>query len=71
MMGGITPNNGDRVFIRFYFGMLAILMLYGFGMMAVILFGDKALATKMLVGFAGMFSGLIGLGSGYVLGRSK
>jgi len=72
MMGEVRPNgSSDLVFIRFFFGILVILLLYGVGMMAVVLFGDKALAARMLVGFAGMFSGVLGLGTGYLLGRSK
>jgi len=72
MMGGVRPNgSSDLVFMRFFFGILTILLLYGVGMMAVVLFGDKGLAARMLIGFAGMFSGVLGLGTGYLLGRSK
>lgn len=46
-----------------------IIALYGLGMIFVILFGDERLAARMLNGFAAMFSGLLGLGAGYLLGR--
>jgi len=36
----------------------------------VILFGENNLAIKMMGGFSAMFTGLLGLGSGYFLGRN-
>lgn len=62
--------NGERdiLFERFALGLFIILLLYGFGMGASVLFGDENLAARMLTGFATMFSGVLGLGSGYLLG---
>jgi hypothetical protein len=60
----------NLLFIRFASGLFILLILYGFGMTAVIFWGDSSLASKMLVGFAAMFSGVLGLGSGYLLGRN-
>lgn len=62
--------NGERdiLFERFAFGLFIILLLYGFGMGAAVLFGDTNLAARMLTGFASMFAGVLGLGSGYLLG---
>jgi hypothetical protein len=61
----------DFIFLRFFFGLLVVLLLYGLGMMAVIFFANEAIGLRMLSGFASMFSGLLGLGSGYLLGRNR
>jgi hypothetical protein len=58
----------DALFVRFVVGLFVILILYGAGMGAMLLFGDSSLASKMLSGFASMFAGILGLGSGYLLG---
>jgi ribose/xylose/arabinose/galactoside ABC-type transport system permease subunit len=58
----------NTLFYRFFMGLFAILLLYGAGMTAVILFGDAPLASKMVSGFATMFSGVLGFGGGYLLG---
>jgi hypothetical protein len=50
---------------------MAIIILYGAGMFGVIIWGSESVANKMVVGFAAMFSGVLGLGSGYLLGKSN
>ena len=54
--------------MRFATGMFVLLLLYGGGMLAVVLWGDARLAAKMLTAFTSMFAGALGLGSGYLLG---
>jgi uncharacterized RDD family membrane protein YckC len=61
----------DRLFVRFAAGLLAVLLLYGVAMLAVALSGDVVLASKMVSGFGSMFAGILGVGSGYLLGRSS
>jgi hypothetical protein len=60
----------DTLFIRFAAAMFTILALYGCGALVVVLFGDINLARVMLSAFASMFAGILGLGSGYLLGRN-
>lgn len=60
--------NRDDLFTRFAAGLFVILILYGAGMLAAVLWGDEKLASKMLSAFTSMFAGLLGLGSGYLLG---
>lgn len=64
-------EGGDRLFRIFLYGVFTVLLLYGIGMTGVILFGDNVLATKMLNLFAGMFGGVLGLGTGYLIGRNN
>lgn len=59
----------DELFYRFVQGLFAILLLYGAGMFIVILTSNTSIATKMIAGFASMFSGILGIGTGYLLGR--
>jgi hypothetical protein len=61
----------DQLFAYFTRGLTLVLVLYGAGMMACVLFGDAALASKLINGFTTMFAALVGLGSGYVLGRAR
>jgi hypothetical protein len=60
----------DRLFLYFALGLFAILTCFGIGTSIVILFHDKndALALRMINVFAAMFSSLVGLGTGYLLG---
>lgn len=58
----------DALFARFVAALFVILVLYGFGMGAAVLFGDETLAVRMLSAFSSMFAGILGLGSGYLLG---
>lgn len=60
----------NLLFYRFVRGLFVILLLYGAGMMVVILTGST-FSTKMIAGFASMFSGILGMGTGYLLGRSN
>jgi hypothetical protein len=60
----------DALFVRFVLGLLIILVLYGVGMTAVVLWGSEPLGLRMITGFSAMFTGILGLGSGYLLGRS-
>lgn len=64
-------EGGDRLFRIFLYGVFTVLLLYGIGMTGVIFFGDNVLATKMLNLFAGMFGGVLGLGTGYLIGRNN
>jgi hypothetical protein len=60
----------DELFLRFVRGLIVVMVLYGVGMMVVVLFGDHNLGLKMLNAFSSMFIGVLGLGSGYILGRN-
>lgn len=60
----------DALFLRFVTALFILLLLYGLGMMVVALFGESALATRMVSSFGAMFAGILGLGSGYLLGRT-
>ena len=59
----------DQLFIRFVRAMLIIMALFGIGMTCVILFGDEVIGLRMVNAFSSMFVGVLGLGSGYLLGR--
>lgn len=63
-------SNMDRLFLRFVRGLFLILILFGLGMTIVILVGDSAIGLRMVNAFTSMFIGVLGLGSGYILGRS-
>jgi len=58
----------DEVFLRFAKGVFVVLILYGIGMMTVLVFGETSVGSKMLSAFSTMFAGAVGLGSGYLLG---
>jgi uncharacterized membrane protein (DUF485 family) len=65
---GVPPR--DKMFVWFVTVIFVVLLLYGAGMMAAILWGDHYnLARSLISGFAAMFSAWVGLGSGYILGR--
>jgi hypothetical protein len=62
----------SRLFLWFMIGLFSILTLFGAGIaVELIVLGDSALASKMLNVFASMFSAVVGLGSGYLLGSSN
>lgn len=61
----------DRLFAYFIRIILGILTVYGIGMILVILFGPPDIAGKMVTGFGVMFTGVLGIGSGYLLGRNN
>lgn len=60
--------NRDKLFARCIVALVVILLFYGAGMMAAVLWGDEVLALKMLTGFSAMFAGTLGLLTGYLLG---
>jgi hypothetical protein len=60
----------DSLFGRFAAGVFTILVLYGCAMTGVVLYGDPSLASKMISGFGTMFAGVLGLGTGYLLGTA-
>ena len=45
--------------------------LYGVAMAFVLLSGNNTIGLRMLSGFASMFAGVLGLGSGYILAQRK
>lgn len=61
----------DQLFMRFVFGLLGVMSLFGIGMIAVIFLGETAIGSKMVTSFVSMFAGVLGLGSGYILGRAE
>jgi hypothetical protein len=61
----------DELFLRFVRGLFIIMVLFGAGMIVVILFGNESIGLKMVSSFGSMFAGILGLGSGYLLGRSE
>lgn len=58
------------MFMRFALALIVLIAGYGVGMMIVIIWVDTQTGVKMLNGFSSMFAALVGLGSGYLLGRS-
>lgn len=61
----------DDLFRYFVRGLFIIMLLYGCGMTTVILFGNETIGLRMVSTFGSMFAGVLGLGSGYILGRSQ
>lgn len=59
----------DELFIRFVRAMIILMLLFGAGMTLVILFGNANVGLRMVNAFSSMFVGVLGLGSGYLLGR--
>lgn len=59
----------DELFIRFVRAMIILMLLFGAGMTLVILFGNVNVGLRMVNAFSSMFVGILGLGSGYLLGR--
>lgn len=59
----------DTLFWRFVLGMFTIMILYGAAMSLVLLSGNNAIGLRMISGFASMFAGILGLGSGYILAQ--
>jgi hypothetical protein len=64
----MTP---ETLFSRFMVGLFTLLFFYGAGMMVVIIWVDESTGVKMLNGFASMFAGTLGFGSGFLLGRAN
>lgn len=61
----------DTLFKYFITGLFIIITIYMIGMLVALFFVDEALAAKLINGFVGVFGTLIGLGSGYLLGRGN
>lgn len=64
-------SNRDKLFLRFILGIFALMLMYGIGMILVLIFVSESTGLRMVSGFASMFAGILGLGSGYLLGRSN
>lgn len=45
------------------------MLFYGIGMIVVISLGNVNIGLKMVSTFGSMFAGVLGFGSGYILGR--
>lgn len=60
----------DELFQRFMIGLFVLIFLYGTGMLIVVLWGDHALGAKLINGFSSLFTGALGLGAGYLLGKN-
>jgi hypothetical protein len=64
--------NRDDLFLRFVAGVFGIMAIFLLSLAAALFGGaDDAIVLRMLSGFASMFAGLIGLGSGYLLGSRR
>jgi hypothetical protein len=75
-MPRLPPNgNGsssrDRLFWKFTSVLLVVMVIFGATSAAVVLFGSDSLALRMLNIFSGMFAGVLGLGTGYLLGSTQ
>lgn len=66
---GTSATATDRLFVYFIKAVFVIFLLYGAGMVVVILWGPGSIAVKMVTAFSTMFTGLLGLGGGYLLGK--
>src|SRR5438270_602081 len=69
-----APEGGsgrDQLFWRFTSVLLVVLVVFGVTSAAVVLFGSDSLALRMLNIFSGMFSGVLGMGTGYLLGSAQ
>lgn len=60
----------DNIFLYFIKGLFVIILLFGIGMVVVILFGNQSIGLRMVSTFGAMFAGILGLGSGYILGHT-
>lgn len=61
----------DKLFEQFSKGLFILLLMYGAGMMLVIILGKDNLAIKLINVWSTMFGAIVGLGSGYLLGRTR
>ena len=57
-----------RLVVPWIFGLLT---LYAFGMIPVLIFSSESIARAMVTGFVTMFTGLIGMIGGYLLGTRR
>jgi len=68
MFGEVKVN---ELFLVFIAGLFIIMLLFGIAMLCVILFDGHEIGLRMVNIFAGMFSGVLGLGTGYLLGIAR
>lgn len=61
----------DVLALRFFRALVVVMFLYGVGAVCVVFWGDEDLARVMLTAFSAMFAGVLGFGSGYLVGRKK
>jgi hypothetical protein len=66
----IPSASKDQLFLVFCGALFTVLALFGVAVFVVVVWGDRALGGKMVNVFASMFTGILGLGSGYLLGRN-
>lgn len=59
----------DRLFLRFTVALFAVMAIFGTTMGVVLIWGNEAVGLRMINVFAAMFSAVVGLGTGYLLGR--
>lgn len=69
LCGWRTLVSRDQIFARVILGLFSILVLYGLGMTLVIVLGDVTLGGRMVTGFSGMFAGILGFLTGYLLAK--
>jgi uncharacterized membrane protein len=66
----VDELSDNHLFALFVLILALVIVLFGVAMLAVIIWSDHNLGLKMINVFAAMFSAFVGLGSGYLLGRS-
>ena len=64
-------SSQDTMFLLFLRAVFVLMVLFGFGMTVVIIWGDSSIGSRMVSGFVSMFAAVIGLGSGYLLGARQ
>lgn len=58
----------DQLFWNFMKGIIVVMALFGAGMAIASFFSSEVIALRWLSTFGSMFTGVLGLGSGYLLG---
>ena len=66
----LERESRDRLFAYFVGGIMGLMVLYGGGMVFVLVTVSETVGLRMVSGFASMFAGLLGLGTGYLLGQA-
>lgn len=69
--GNGNGRRRDVLFWRFTLLAFGIVALYGIGMIVVLLFGEDAVALRMLNIFPSLLVSVLSLGSGYLLGQAN
>lgn len=64
--------NGNRNFLIVFGACFALIVLFGVAsfLLAIATDHDESTSKLMITTFRGMFTGLLGLGSGFVIGRA-